>query len=45
MGHAWWSATLREILPRLLRLPFVRARAARVARVILFGLGDVRLKV
>jgi 2-polyprenyl-6-methoxyphenol hydroxylase-like FAD-dependent oxidoreductase len=45
MGHVWWSATLREILPRLLRLPFVRARAARVARVILFGLGDVRLKV
>ena len=45
MGHTWWGAALREIIPLLLRLPVVRRRAARIARIVLFGLGDVRLEV
>lgn len=45
MGHTWWGATLREILPRLLRLDFVRRRAAPIVRRILFGVGDVGLAV
>ena len=45
MGHTWWGATLRVIIPRLLLLRLVRSQAARVVRVALFGLGDVRLEV
>ena len=45
MGRTWWSAGLRALIPRLLRFDFVRNRAARLARVILFGVGDVRLEV
>ena len=45
MGHTWWGAALRAVIPRLLRFAFVRRRATPVARTILFGRGDVRLRV
>jgi len=45
MGHTWWGATLRAVIPRLLRFAPVRARAGRVLQPILLGLGDVRLTV
>ena len=45
MGHTWWGATLLVIIPRLLRLRLIRSRAARIARIVLFGLGDVELEV
>ncbi len=45
MGRTWWGASLRAIVPRLLRFGFVRNRAAPLARRILFGIGEVRLEV
>ena len=45
MGHTWWGATLRTVMPRLLRFGLVRRRATPVVRTILFGRGDVRLRV
>ena len=45
MGHTWWGSALRAVMPRLLRVGFVRRRATPVVRTILFGRGDVRLRV
>ncbi len=45
MGHTWWGATLRAIIPRLLRLRPFRSRATGIVRLVLFGQGDVRLEV
>ena len=45
MGHTWWSAALRVAIPRLLRFGFARRPAARVLCSILFGLGEVQLRV
>ena len=45
MGHTWWAAAFRAVVPQLLRFGSVRARATPLARRILFGDGDVRLRV
>ena len=45
MGHTWWGAAFRATVPRLLRFEVVRRRATPVVRAILFGHGDVRLRV
>ncbi|MCZ6463715.1 MAG: FAD-dependent monooxygenase [Proteobacteria bacterium] len=45
MRRTWWSAALRAVIPRLLRFGSVRNRAARVIQPLLFGRGEVRLRV
>ena len=45
MGRTWWAAAFRTVVPRLLRFGIMRRRATPVVRTILFGHGDVRLRV
>ena len=45
MGHTWWAAVFRAIAPRLLRFEIARRQAAPIARTILFGHGEVRLRI
>ena len=45
MGRTWRSAVLRVVIPCLLRFGFVRRPAARVLCSILFGFGEVQLRV
>ncbi|MEE2778776.1 MAG: FAD-dependent monooxygenase [Acidobacteriota bacterium] len=44
MGHTWWSAALRKVLPTLVASPIGKARGAALARRLFFGIGEVRLE-
>ena len=45
MGHSWGAAAFRVVAPRLLRFAIVRRRATPVVRTILFGHGNVRVRI
>ena len=45
MGHTWWAAVLRSLLPRLVKMGVARKRAGKLVQTLLFGVGEVRLKV
>ena len=45
MGHTWWASLFRAVAPRVLRFEIMRQRAVPIARTVLFGYGEVRLRV